>query len=297
MNASGILTDCLSIEKTNRGNATHFILYSRSKIRYIISLSGGKSRLTKNIKSYSKNLYILMKLMNLLPLQLFQLTKLGYFAKVIPCRAVQRNLRKTKSDHWNVIVGTYDEKQKLVFQCFANGRKTQYVKVGNRNTEGEMRTEIEYLKMDHSDCTFDVPNLVGYEMRSESCPFMIQITDEFYGEKVEPLINEDIINLYKNVCSKDAMFSHGDFAPWNIRKNGEKYILFDWEHCGKRIEGYDIAYFATITGVALEHKSAKHALEDGIVEIQKYIPNFDIDRNDFMREFKKTVKELSESDK
>lgn len=292
MNVSGILTDCLHIEKTDRRSATHFILCNEDKIRYIIDLKDGKTRLRRNIKSYSNKLYILMKLIHILPLRLFQLGKLGYFAKVVPCEAVQRNLFKTETNHWNVIVGTYDEKQKLVFQCFSDGAKTQYVKVGNKNTEVEMKTEIEYLKAYHEGCSFVVPQIVGYEMATKSCPFTIQITEEFLGEKVEPILTEDIIKLYQSICSKDIMFSHGDFAPWNIRKEGSKYVLFDWEHCGKRIEGYDIAYFVTVIRITLKKQPVEIAFQEGVKEIKKYLPDFEINKDEFMESFRETVKQL-----
>lgn len=292
MGASGILTECLHIEKSGRGDASHFVLCNGNKIRYIIDLHGGKSILSRNIKTYSRKLHVLMKLMDILPMTTFRIGKLGYFAKVRPCEVVQRNIKKTKNEHWNVIVGTYDEKQKIVFQCFSDQRKTKYVKVGNKNTEEEMQNEIAYLKTDHSDCGFIVPKLVGYEFRGDFCPFIIQVTEEFSGDKVEPELTEDIVNLYQSICNKDSTFSHGDFAPWNIRKDGEKYILFDWEHCGFRTEGYDLAYFTVVSKMALEHKTVEQALDEGIVEIRRYLPDFSIDKEDFMNEFCHTVKEL-----
>lgn len=293
MSASGILTECLHIEKTKRRSATHFILCNGDKIRYIIDLNGGKKQLSGNIKSYSGKLYLLMKLINVLPLQMLQTGKLGYFAKVVPCQAVQRNLLKTGTEHWNVIVGTYDEKQKLVFQCFADGRKTQYVKVGNQCTEVEMQTEITYLKEYHGNLGFIVPKLIAYELRNENCPLTIQITEEFFGKKIKPILTEEIVKLYQNICKKDPTFSHGDFAPWNIRKEGDKYIVFDWEHCGFRTEGYDLAYFTVVSRMALEHKTIEQAFDEGIIEIRRYLPDFSVDEEAFMEEFHNTVKELT----
>lgn len=287
MNTSGILAECLSIEQAGRKNATHFVVCNSNKIRYIIALKEGKSRLSANIKPYSGKLYLLMELINIFPLQLFRVVKLGYFAKVVPCKAIQRSLDRTGTIYWNVIVGTYDEKQKLVFQCFADHKKTKYVKVGNRNTEVEMRTEIDYLKKDHSNEDFIVPKLVAYELRNASCPFNIQITEEFTGEKIEPILTEDIIKLYQSVCCKEPMFSHGDFAPWNIRKDGNKYILFDWEHCGKRIQGFDLMHYIVVVQVMLSNIEEHAAFENGLIEIRKFIPDFDLDEREFFAEYHK----------
>lgn len=287
MSMSDILADCLKIELTNRRNATHFIMCNGEKIRFIVDLFGGKARLSQNIKSYSKKLSFVMKLMNILPLQLLHLGKLGYFAKVTPCEAVQRNLLKTKMNKWNVIVGTYDEKQKLVFQCFAHGQKAQYVKVGNKNTENEMQNEISFLKENHDKSIFVVPELIGYEVQSEACPLTIQITGHFSGKKVKPVLTKDIIRIYQDICSKDPMFSHGDFAPWNIRKDGDKYIVFDWENCGQRIIGFDLMHFAVVSQVILSGMKEHDAFVVGISEIRRYIPDFELDENEFFSEFHK----------
>ena len=47
---------------------------------------------------------------------------------------------------------------------------------------------------------------------------------EFVGDKVEPILTQEIVEIYEEL-SKDKKngleFSHGDFAPWNLKRNGD----------------------------------------------------------------------------
>lgn len=90
---------------------------------------------------------------------------------------------------------------------------------------------------------------MGSISRADGATFNIQITKEFVGDKVEPILTQEIVEIYEEL-SKDKKngleFSHGDFAPWNLKRNGDKYTLFDWEHCGYRMPGFDLMHYATI---------------------------------------------------
>lgn len=98
---------------------------------------------------------------------------------------------------------------------------------------------------------------MGSISRADGATFNIQITKEFVGDKVEPILTQEIVEIYKEL-SKDKKngleFSHGDFAPWNLKRNGDKYTLFDWEHCGYRMPGFDLMHYATIVQKVLNGK-------------------------------------------
>ena len=59
-----------------------------------------------------------MQFINIIPFPILNLMKLGYFAKVELNKEVETCRQNAQKKHWNMIVGTYDEKQKIVLQCF-----------------------------------------------------------------------------------------------------------------------------------------------------------------------------------
>lgn len=305
MSDSSILRQAVKIEKVNKKLATHFALCNGNKIRYLIALDDGKLRLSKNIATYSSKLGLLMKLLAYIPFSLLKVGKLGYFVKVCLHPAIQEEVQRMNCEAWNMIVGTYDEKQKLVLQCFnKKNLSASFVKIGNKATENAMRAEIKFLKSENHFCTFKIPKLLGYKTIGDKCPFNIQITEEFKGYKVKPEINEDIVKLYKELSkSKKAIdgaeyeFSHGDFAPWNLKRDGLEYVVFDWEHCGYRMKGFDLMHYATIIEMVINNQSMEMAFESGLLNVKKYIPEFCINKSEFLREFCKLRTQISSGDK
>lgn len=97
------------------------------------------------------------------------------------------------------------------------------------------------------------------------------------GDKVEPILTQEIVEIYKEL-SKDKKngleFSHGDFAPWNLKRNGDKYTLFDWEHCGYRMPGFDLMHYATIVQKVLNGKELSEAIGITMVVIAMYFGVF-----------------------
>lgn len=295
MSSSGILQQVAKIEKSKKRNATHFALCKGENIRYLIALDGGKKKISLNIATYSSKLSLLMKMLDYLPFQILSYIGMGYFCKVILHEEVLKQFLITKSESWNMIVGTYDEKQKVVLQCFSKKNQlTVFIKVGNTASEGEMITEIEFLSVMHNYQNFAIPEILGYQLRNERCPFNILITKEFFGDKVEPVLTEDIINIYREIAGDTIVingieyeFSHGDFAPWNIKKYGDRYTVFDWEHCGMRIRGFDLMHFATIIEIVINGKSLCDAFDIALQKIITLRPNFSINKHNFMEEFEK----------
>lgn len=221
MQDSNIVSQVMKIENTNRKLATHFALCSGLHLRYLIDLDGGAKRLSENISTYSKKLSLLMQFINIIPFPILNLMKLGYFVKAELNKEVETCRQNIQKKHWNMIVGTYDEKQKIVLQCFNTSENADFIKIGNAATEKEMNAEISFLQQKRVYSTFDIPQLLGSISRADGATFNIQITKEFVGDKVEPILTQEIVEIYEEL-SKDKKngleFSHGDFAPWKLKK-------------------------------------------------------------------------------
>lgn len=273
MEGTGILDDIINYNKTKSKYATHFVLCNGEKIRYFISLNKGKKYLIKNISTYSNKLTMLMKLIKFLPFTLMQKFRLGYFVEAKICEEVQDVINSTMKSKtcWNIIVGTYDLKQKLVIQAWDDSNKRSlYYKVGNSFSDKEMIREIEFLSSNYKYKKFKTPNIIYNRKISEGYKFNIQVTEEFNGNKVKQVLTEDIYSIFKElVHSRDIQiidgilhgFSHGDFAPWNLKVTDNNYILFDWEHCGIRFYGFDLIHYIYQIETLLNGKDSEDAFE------------------------------------
>ncbi|MDO5361816.1 MAG: hypothetical protein Q4F03_04115 [Eubacteriales bacterium] len=296
MRDSNIVSQVVKIETSDKKKATHFALCNGYYLRYLIDLNGGARRLSKNISTYSKKLSLLMYFIDIIPFSLLKSMKLGYFVKAELNSEVETCRRNTQKKYWNMIVGTYDEKQKIVLQCFNTSGNADFIKVGNAATEKEMNAEISFLQQERAYLTFDIPQLLGSVSRADGATFNIQITREFIGSKVEPVLTQEIVDIYKEL-SKDTKngleFSHGDFAPWNLKKNGVEFILFDWEHCGYRMPGFDLMHYATIVQQVLNSMKISEAFDAGLKEIQQFLPDFYIEKKVFLAEFEKLRIQIS----
>lgn len=294
MTEPGILQQVLKTKKVNRNIATHFVLCNGALARYLIDVhSEGKRRLARNISAYSGKLAFLMDMLNIIPFEILKLTGMGYYAEVKLNSVIDRAVKQTSCDGYNVIIGTYDEKQKLVFQCFQKGNSlAKFIKVGNLATDSEMRAEINFLQKKEAFKNFSIPQLLNKRIISDENPFNIQTTQEFVGKKVEPFLTDDIVKIYKeisrkkkNVDENEYEFSHGDFAPWNIKKTEDGYVVFDWEHCGYRVKGFDLMHYCVVIKVMLEGIEIHDAFNDGLAQIKMYIPEYEIEWFAFFKEY------------
>ena len=232
-----------------------------------------------------------MKMLNILPFSLLKAGNLGYYAEVDFCheisdyidRIIQKEY-KLESYQWNMIVGTYDEKQKIVVQCFNQDYPNIFFKIGNENSAKEMTAEIDFLAESPKFCRFDIPEILSSQTLDKNHQFNIQVTKEFLGNKVEPVITVDIykifqeISAYKNFNVKNNKkdniiphsFSHGDFAPWNLKLNDNRYIVFDWEHCGIRFYGFDLIHYVFQIENLLNGKSIDEAVDIAVTTLKRY---------------------------
>lgn len=282
MKSSIILEETIEYKQTTKKNATHFIICKTNKPRYFIDINNGKEKMVKSLSIYSLKLKLLTYMIKHISFTIMEKMNIGYFCSAYLCDEVNNFIKdKFNPKGWNVIVGTYDHKQKIVIQLWDDKNKTNYCKIGNNNTNNEMITEINYLKLKYRYKTFYIPELIDFQMINDINKFNIQITEGFRGKRVDPVMNENIYKIFKEVSSskenyiKDGIvytFSHGDFAPWNIKKDREKYVLFDWEHCRMRFYGFDIIHYIYQIETLLNKKSKKNAIDYAIKKSKEYDP-------------------------
>lgn len=297
---SGILQEALQVQRCRAKDATHFVLCKGSKIKFFIHLQGGEKHLLKCVKAYSGALALLLKLLPIIPYRSLQMAGLGYYARVNAHAAIQECIPSGQS--YNILVGTYDSAQKIVLQCFTESQEEcTFVKVGNAGSAEQMEREIKFLQAEHKFCRFSIPQMSAYRLLSKAAPFNIQVTREFKGEKTEPIMTPELYAITREIAGeptitddgKEYEFTHGDFAPWNIRTTANGYTVFDWEHCGLRPKGYDAAYFIIMTKVALHGCSFAVAFEAAVSTLREIDPTLQLDYQLTYQEFAKTTKALS----
>lgn len=295
---SGILSEAIQITRCEHKLATHFVICNGQRIKFLINLHKGFKYLRKAVAPYNKKLAFLLNLLPVIPWSGLKLAQLGYFAKVSLHPSVSAAIPNNRQ--WNVLVGTYDDAQKLVIQCFSHQEKRcVYAKIGNAGSASQMEREIHFLQDGKNYKSFVTPNLLHSELMSDGASFNIQITDEFEGKKISTILNKDIYQIAQEIAGETILikgeafsFSHGDFAPWNIRKKNSTYTVFDWEHCGMRPIGYDLAYFIMISEIAFQKRSFDEAYSIAIKRIHELNPQIILDKNLIQREFIKTTKSL-----
>lgn len=288
---SGILEQALQCRPCARREATHFVLCKGGKMRFLMALRGGEARLTRSLVAYGGKLALLMKLLRLLPYRLLAAAHMGYFARASLHPAIAAMV--PEGHEWNMLVGTYWPKQKLVLQCFRKGEPLcAFVKVGNAASAAEMHTEMDFLAAPHRFRLIELPEVLAMRRAAVDCPFDILVTREFRGDKAEPVLTEDIYRVYQELSAdrreengQTLALSHGDFAPWNIRRHGDRYIVFDWESCAYRPAGHDIVHFLTAVYTNLHGLPLQAAVSRAVADIRAYEPDFAIDEAAFAKAY------------
>lgn len=297
-NGSGILSEALDIVRCDRKEATHFVVQHGNRLKFLIELKSGIGYLKRTIAAYDTGLILLLRLISFIPKQLLILAKLGFFAKV--------KLHPTIAEHvpanarYNILVGTYDNAQKIVLQCFSQSNNDCiFVKVGNKGSQEQMERETQFLKNAKNYNTFAIPTLLASESMREGSPFSIQVTKGFNGNKVPLKMTAELFRISKeiagdsiNVDGEPHTFSHGDFAPWNIRKEGDTYTVFDWEHCGLRPVAFDVVYFCLMIEIALHHRTFDIAYDRAIRTVKQFAPDLAPNKELILSHFRKTTKTL-----
>lgn len=260
---------------------THIAILNKGKVRYYIARdNNAKKNLVKTLSSYSIKHNLFSKLIHLVPISVLSKINSANFVKLNLDNRIEGFINKNimKNEYfYNVIIGTYGEHQKIIIQIF-NENSIKYCKIGNKNTNKQMHAEIEFLKYNDSK-EFRLLELPTYVSSYEIDGINMLITKGFSGKKVYPYLNDQIYKLFKDVISikspivndngSTMTFSHGDFAPWNMRKEKEKTIVFDWEYSGMRFYGFDIIHFTYEIQKLLNHKHHNEALQIAIKEAKK----------------------------
>jgi len=270
---------------------THISILNKDKVRYYIARkNNARNNLVKTLNSYSIKHNLFRKLITLAPVSILKKANMINFVKLSLDKRIEDFVNENimQSDYaYNVIIGTYGKHQKIVLQIFGEWG-TGYCKIGNESTSKQMSTEIEFLKCVNSR-EFSVLVLPTYINSCEIDGVNMLITKEFNGKKVYPDLNDEIYALFKEVIlikspivGDDGIivtFSHGDFAPWNMKKQKGKIILFDWEYCGMRFYGFDLIHFVYQIEKLLKNKDHNTAINNAIVKVKRYdnvLKNIDI---------------------
>lgn len=290
--ATPIIDEVLHIRPCKAAEADHFVICKGHQLRYIIA-KGGETPLVRCVVSYGGKAALLLKLLAYLPKWLLTRAKLGFWAQVSLHETVQAAI--PQGHRWNTLVGTYCEKQKLVFQCFETTHgESLFVKVGNAASEHEMQAEMRFLQQ--GTPTFreaEIPQLTQAVFRTADSGFNIMTTREFHGEKEREELTADIIAVWREIAAVaqegTLEFSHGDFAPWNLRRKGEHHIVFDWEHCGMKPHGYDLLYWGVVTRLARRGMNFDAAYEDALAELRHYDVHPAMTKEEFYRLFTEVI--------
>lgn len=280
-------------EDSKKKNSTHLAIVNGGKVRYLISNDGtlrnhARKVLSNNVSSYSKKLGMLMSSLTLIPDFALKLTHLGKTVSVVLPDEIANTVTEVAENRWpnkkwgyNMIVGSYVQKQKIVIQCFTEDEKDAaiYFKVCSDNAREEIENETNYLSGPVQSKLFGNPKLCYSKLQKDGAQFNIQVTEEFAGDKVEPEMTQEIYRLFQEIAgfrkqeTSDGellCFSHGDFVPWNMKRLGNKFIIFDWEYCGMRFYGFDLIHYLWQIQNKLMGKSEKEAIKESIRIAKSY---------------------------
>lgn len=280
--------------KTVKQNkSSHLAIVNDGNIRYLISNKKGlrnraRCVLANNIASYSSKLGMLMRMLEFIPDWVLKYAHLGRSLSVeLPqevVSAMHRVIKKrwpNKEWDYNIIVGSYVEKQKIVIQCFTSDvtDAAVYFKVCSDNAKAEIENETNYLKSPIQSKHFQNPKLCYSVLQKDGAKYNIQVTEEFRGEKVAPELTQEIYQLFQEIASfrmyeaengKKIAFSHGDFVPWNLKHTENGYIIFDWEYCGMRFYGFDLIHYLWQIHNKLMGQDEKEAIRESIKIAKQY---------------------------
>ncbi len=141
-----VLNEYVSLDIVERMKATHFAFCYRSKVLYLIDLEFGYKLINKSAVAYSFRKLVFLAFLKLVPFWLFKVIKMGCYVKADLDSRIQEEVESLDGDYWNLFVGSYDAKQKMVFQVYNRENKTtSYIKVGVASSDREMLSEIDFF--------------------------------------------------------------------------------------------------------------------------------------------------------
>lgn len=272
---------------------THLAILNGDKVRYLISNNGrlrnrARKVLANNISSYSRKLGLLMNSLTVIPDFALRFAHLGKLVSVTLPEEILSIMTEVAEQRWfrkkwsyNIIVGNYVKKQKIVIQCFTEDPEDTpiYLKVCADNARIEIENETNYLRAPIQSEFFENPKLCYSKLQKDGARFNIQVTEEFSGSRVKPEMTTEIYRLFLEIAGsrqqetsdgKLLCFSHGDFAPWNMKYTESGYVIFDWEYCGMRFYGFDLIHYLWQIHNKLMGQNAREAIRESIRIAKEY---------------------------
>ena len=234
--------------------STHVILPHRVHPKWIISLEN------KEIYRQSFAFYQPMRINGFLLKYLLQ--NAYHFLKFfnrnkITIQRISEFLPEDISS-FSISLGTQGPTQKPTIALFKEGAIYAYAKVGHNDiTKRLVKNEYETLMMlQKFNFSFDVPLVISYS-ETDTYNVLIQSTKENLIP-IGTTLTDELVTIAREIksLSKNMPFSHGDFAPWNIKKqqNG-RYFIFDWELSGTFGADYsDAQYFVDQVDLLVKRK-------------------------------------------
>lgn len=277
------ILDIIDVDLKNKSK-THFAIFNGKQIKYLIDVNDKNyyNNLIKNQSSYSINHSIFKYLIKVLPNSLSILLPRvkGCNLKInTALRSCLHNNIKDKVIGYNYIIGTEGKHQKIVVQAVCED-KNIYVKIGNNNTKELIINESRVYKvLNNLDLCFITPKLL-FEYSKNG--ININALTEVKGSEVTTQFNKDILRLYQEIANIkydlnqnneniELEFSHGDFAPWNIKKYNDEFIVYDWEYAKMRFKGYDVIHYIFQVEYLLNKLTIEEALDKAITNAKKYV--------------------------
>jgi thiamine kinase-like enzyme len=293
------LLNIIDIEYKDYTSSTYFALFNKSQLKYLIDKNDKNffKNLMSNQGSFSLKHKIFKFILKFLPISLLR------FLPNVKCCSVKikdqveikikENINK-KIKVINYIIGTKGPHQKIVTQLITVSGEKIYLKVGNKNVHELLLMEnrvYNYLK--NHKFNFNIPNLLFSVLDKE---LYLNALTEIVGEEAPLDFNKDIFTLYQDISEIELNsnlkfgyieiaydFSHGDFAPWNIKKNKEEYIIYDWEYAGMRFRGYDIIHYVTQVENLINKNTLESSIIKGILAAKKYVPYLEKFEDEYLK--------------
>lgn len=264
-------------------NPSHLCIWNNRQVKYLIDFNydNSKKSLLKNIQSYSIKHELFKKLLNvpnkvLLLNSNFKLVQINLSKELLIeiNNIAEYYFINHSSLGCNYIIGTKGPHQKFVIQLF-DKEKALFMKVGNEKTQKLIKNEaLIYKQLNDLSTNFQTTKIIKYK---EYDKFSMSCFDELNGYKLLPEFDQDIFRLCMEIsnlkiktlirtCISDIKceFSHGDLAPWNIRKNSKALTVFDWEYGGYRFAGYDVIHYIYQIETLLNNKEHDEAIKIAI---------------------------------
>lgn len=204
----------------------------------------------------------------------------------LPLSIIKKQLEISNNNYSCFInLGTKGPEQKIT-AVVRTKKESWFVKFAQSALAQKLvENEFKSLKKLEQIRTVNSPSIVDFK-RNTSQSYILLLTELFNAKK---LISVDITDSLMQVLYELGninltrsgeiveVYSHGDFCPWNILVDHDKYLLIDWEMAENRPLGYDLFTFIFQTSFLLfSHKSIDSIITFHKHHIDAYFNHFGI---------------------